>query len=118
MKTPEEIKADAATCLTRPPNSECNRFALYPECKGDCRYVIKELYDLVLHYESRLAQAERERDAAIKDIPRECGYCKHCRYAGGIPFCFKKDCKNISGINTGFEWRGVCPEIPKEDEHA
>ena len=68
MKTPEEIKADAATCLTKPPHAMCDRFDLNKKCKGDCSYVIKELYDLVLHYESRLAQVERERDAAVADL--------------------------------------------------
>lgn len=68
MKTPDEIKADAATCITKPPHAMCDRFDLNKKCKGDCGYVIKELYDLVLHYESRLAQVERERDAAVEDL--------------------------------------------------
>lgn len=103
-KTPEEIKADAATCLTRPQKSECNRFALYKECAGDCRYVIKELYDLVLYYESSLAQAEREKDAAVRDIhtvlhnrgiDADCLMCNMKK-----PEC-KWECENA-------QWRGVC----------
>ena len=104
MKTPEEIKSDVATCLTRPQHSRCDRFALYEECKGDCRYVIKELYDLVLHYESRLAQVERERDALMAYVPHNCYSCKHeeTRYKCGRP--------------CNWEWRGVCAENTKEQQ--
>lgn len=115
MKTPAEIKSDAATCLTRPQNSVCNRFALYSECKGDCRYVIKELYDLVLHYESRLAQVEMERDAAVADIlhvlrtkgtiDAECLICDMEK-----PEC-NWECEKA-------KWRGVCDENTKEGNHA
>lgn len=44
-------------------------------------------------------------EAALKDIPRACGYCKH--YPDN---CDGLDCKNISGINTAWEWRGPCKE--------
>lgn len=111
MKTPEEIKADAATCLTKPPHAMCDRFDLNKKCKGDCSYVIKELYDLVLHYESRLAQVERERDAAVFDIhtvlhnrgiDADCMMCNMKK-----PEC-NWECEKA-------EWRGVCPENAKED---
>lgn len=116
MKTPEEIKADAATCLTKPPHAMCDRFDLNKKCKGDCRYIIKELYDLVLQLESSLAQVELERDAAIVDmrsmaVEDICNLCAridegyipmppHCKYADD------GDC---------FRWRGVCEENTKED---
>lgn len=114
-KTPEEIKADAATCLTRPQKSECNRFALYKECAGDCRYVIKELYDLVLYYESSLAQAEREKDAAVHDLAegRNCADCKH--YYESV---FNEPCSScIEDTETkkNWQWRGVCTENTKEE---
>lgn len=115
MKTPEEIKADAATCITKPPHAMCDRFDLNKKCKGDCGYVIKELYDLVLHYESRLAQVERERDALMESVK---GCCETCAFVGD---CTKHDPDPTS---TGawwyddceeWQWRGVCPENTKEE---
>ena len=112
MKTPEEIKADAATCLTKPPHAMCDRFDLNQKCKGDCSYVIKELYDLVLHYESRLAQAERERDAAVEDIerffvsPEVCMHYKYCQSVTDDPShgCLgPMDCMDC-------KYRGLCEE--------
>lgn len=115
-KTPEEIKADAATCLTRPQKSECHRFALYKECAGDCRYVIKELYDLVLYYESRLAQTEREKDAAVHDMENYAGYGAICKH-------FDNDCPHIvegcplwPSDCESYEWRGIRPENTKEEK--
>lgn len=62
-----------------------------------------------------LRDALEERDAAIKEIPRECGYCKHFNDPPRIEevghdilfiYC-EKECHNISGVNTGWKWRGV-----------
>ena len=65
---------------------------------------------------AELEQVKRERDAAVKDIPRACGYCKHA-VSTGLPIlvCHNTKCDNISngGWNTGWEWRG-----PKEEEKA
>ena len=123
-KTPEEIKADAATCLTKPPHSMCDRFNLNKKCKGDCGYVIKELYDLVLHYESLLAQVERERDAAVNELPHHCWNCAYHRNdpieeidTGGrtihrycdADFCYPDE------ENSSWQWRGPCSENEKED---
>ena len=32
--------------------------------------------------------------------------CKDCKHYNGLT-CNNKDCRNISGVNTGWEWRGV-----------
>ena len=70
-----------------------------------------------------LQRALDERDAAIKDIPRACGYCKHYisppkigthEHGTLVTYC-EKECHHISGINTGWEWRGV---RTKEDANA
>ena len=116
MKTPDEIKKDAATCLTLPPKAACNRLELYKDCGGDCRYVIKELYDLVLQLESRLAQVERERDAAVMDmealaINYESNFV--CDFCGGTPPLICEQCKIDY---CGFKWRGVCAENTKEEK--
>lgn len=63
------------------------------------------------------SQVKRERDAAVACIPRSCGFCKwhELSFNGLTP---DHDCKNpekclnISGINTGWEWRGV----PEKEE--
>ena len=47
-------------------------------------------------------KVKKQRDAAIAWLPKVCGYCKH--YNGLT--CNNKDCRNISGTNTGWEWRG------------
>ena len=53
----------------------------------------------------------RERDAAVACIPHACGYCKHfiITHNGCTPDydCARSGCTNISGVNTGWEWRGV-----------
>ena len=62
-----------------------------------------------------LRDAIIERDAAIKDIPRACGYCKNYNdppkiedgeHGMIVTYC-EKECFNVSGVNTGWEWRGV-----------
>ena len=45
---------------------------------------------------------KKQRDAAIACLPKSCGYCKHYN---GLS-CNNNDCRNISGVNTGWEWRG------------
>ena len=47
-------------------------------------------------------KVKKQRDAAIACLPKACGYCKH--YIGLT--CNNKDCRVISGVNTGWEWRG------------
>ena len=124
MKTPEEIKADAAKCLTLPPKAVCNRLELYKDCGGDCRYVIKELYDLVLQLESSLAQAERERDAAVADLKDSapCFACHHFQrnmgQCKGGRRCIDEYFRSLVGKTeydgSEWHWRGVCPENTKE----
>lgn len=64
--------------------------------------------------EQRLGQAERERDAAVHDLEElttrvsslhlDCDYCKD----KDKPIC--NNCK--------WEWRGVCEEHSKEENHG
>lgn len=76
---------------------------------------LDEILQAISQVKSELAAVKRERDAAVKDIARACGYCKwyEITHNGCTP---DHDCKNengclnISGTNTGWEWRGVCPE--------
>lgn len=66
-KSPEVIKKNARTCISQPATESCYCCPLHGDCHGLVEYVIKDLLDLVLMYESRLAQVERERDELLKE---------------------------------------------------
>lgn len=117
MKTPEEIKKGLEIEIAvhyHLPNPEPR---LTPREFMYMEQLHADALTYITHLEQRLAQAERERDAAVKDIPRACGYCKN--YLGGehIPHC-NAECMNISGINTGWQWRGVVEENSKEENNG
>jgi len=66
----------------------------------------------VVVLESRLAQVERERDAAIHD----CAMfpCRTCLNEGKAAVCYT--CHGINGHGqVNYEWRGVCEEKTKEE---
>lgn len=117
MKTPDEIKKDVETCLNFPPHAACNLCQLFDECGGNAEHIIKELYDLVLRLESRLAQVERERDAMMYYAK---GCCTTCAFRDD---CAKHDLNDSSpygerwyyGDCEDWEWRGVCEENTKDD---
>ena len=113
MKPPELIKKDAETCMNHPYVESCNSCRLYKECHGISDRIIKELYDLVLCYGSRLALVERERDALEERIHGECSVCIN----GKTAMC--NDC-----IHNEWAWHpkhdywkldGVCAENTKEE---
>ena len=122
MKTPDEIKK-GLECRNMGYNEKCNR-----KCNTCAVYIpgysIANIYSDALAYIQQLEterhqlltrceRLERERDAAVKDIPRACGYCKwfEINLGGNMTECHNPNgCRNISGINTGWEWRGVKEE--------
>lgn len=75
--------------------------------------------------ESRLAQVERERDAAVNELPHNCWNCKYHRDTpieeidtGGITihrYCDADYCYPDEE-NSSWLWRGLCPENSKEGE--
>ena len=83
MKKPEEIKKALACVCERPDCENCS----YAEKVNDeefgktLRFHCSEIYADALAYiqqlESRLAQVERERDAAVADltVSAECDFC-------------------------------------------
>lgn len=108
MKTPEEIKKGL----------ECCSNATVESCDG-CPYHTKEdhsavcIVHLTKDAKVLLAQAERERDAAVYDIAKlvkRLGYgpCRYCRKT--------YDTNDAPCSICVFEWRGVCEENTKEDE--
>lgn len=103
MKTSDEIKR----------GMKCH-FAVDGVCE-ECPYddepdCTRLVYMDALAY---IQQLEAERDAAVASIPRACGYCKWygVKHGGFFPDCKNPNgCRNISGINTGWQWRGVQKE--------
>ena len=115
MKTPDEIKKDAETCMNHPHTYSCNSCRLYSECHGIAEHIIKELYDLVVSYETRLAQVERERDALMREV-KDVG-CALCRHVTSPMVYIRNECFDCVA-NCNFEWRGVCAENTKEDKNG
>lgn len=115
MKTPDEIKKEAETCMNHPHTYSCNSCRLYGECHGIAEHIIKELYDLVVHYESHIAQVERERDAAVK-VMRMVRLCENCKHIDKP--CESYPCSSCSmdreRRKPNWEWRGVCAENTKD----
>ena len=125
MKTPEEIKKGL----------KCSSIIFDPACSGDCdsceyhtpNYPLDKLDGDALAYiqqlETRLSQAERERDAAVNELPHNCWNCKYHRDTpieeidtGGrtihrycdADYCYPDE------ENSSWLWRGVCPENTEE----
>ena len=67
--------------------------------------------------ESRLAHVERERDAAVEDL-KGSSWCEDCRHYKA--YAKKEPCKTClkNNMKTLWQWRGVCPENTKEDDHV
>ena len=79
-----------------------------------------ELFEAANQLKSRLAQAERERNAAVcdlKELSHEASLCNYCgRFDEGYtpmpPHCkyaLDDDC---------WQWRGVCSDNTKEDHNG
>ena len=103
METPGEIKEWLSKCAN---TDRCGVCMMAHSCENN-----EAALAYINQLEADLARVTAERDAAVQDIPRACGYCSHFLGEDKLPHCENWDCKNISGINTGWEWRGV-----KEDK--
>lgn len=115
MKTPEEIKK-GLTCVCDTP--DCEKCAYATKVNDDefgeilqfhCSQIYEDAYDLICQLEQRLAQVERERDAAVFDLHGHCDYCK----------TGKNDCAKCvyyhyfhieEPVEDLWQWRGVCEE--------
>ena len=75
MKTPEEIKSGLSACMTDGGCTVCPYHSMgsgakcIPAMSSDAFAYVQEL-------ESHLAQANRERDAAVDAIHDVCSFCK------------------------------------------
>lgn len=144
MKSPEEIKKGLECCQTMVRCSMCTYNDIgcnAVECQkvlfGDSLVLInqlesreKKLKSKIAKLEQRLAQAERERDAAVRDLRDNydpCDVCKkkniceeHCPKNGYdcISCLDTERCifYNCTKDNDLWQWRGVCEESSKEGE--
>ena len=77
--------------------------------------------------EERLAQVERERDAAVRELKlgEDCDNCKHRNECKRDGFGYKKCtecgeclCSKCEGGESQYEWRGVCEENQVTEENS
>ena len=111
VHTAEEIKKGLEVCATLDGDCEsCPYDDRTIHCSDRMR---KDALAYIQQLESRLAQVERERDAAVYDIAKlvkRLGYgpCRYCRKT--------YDTNDATCSICVFEWRGVCPENTKEEK--
>jgi len=117
MKTPEGIKKGLACCGNGFAEvcDGCTYKRQNDSEKAECILSLtQDALAYIQQLESRLAQAERERDAAVNDL-------KRIFLPGSVPcdFC-ENGCRHEDAWDdihyACFEWRGVCPENTKEEE--
>ena len=121
MKTADGIRKGLEVC---PSHNDCTGICPYEGTNMCRRFLMKDALAYIQQLESLLAQAERERDAAVRDMSkavRENGVCIACKH--DKPFdnnCEENDfdcvncispcmCKSCH-IGSNYEWRGPCPE--------
>ena len=111
MKTLDETKKGLGFCGVLDGDCENCPYDDGPQllCVDRLR---KDALAYIQQLESRLAQVERERDAAVSDLETVIGFsaivnldCEFCKYED-IPACEECD----------WQWRGVCPENSKEED--
>lgn len=86
------------------------------EAKLDAKQqFVKSLQNTIVKLTGSIAQARRERDAAVHDINRCCGTCKH--FQNEEDNCTAEECIGSGSYMepSSWEWRGPCPENTKED---
>ena len=128
MKTPEEIKKGLECCAKNSTLAciECPYRIDKREGKPCFDMLLTDVKELHSILNQRLAQTERERDAAVKDMERhkDCCTCKHqynhfeCGRENGCAGCPNAECHCSIGDTTEecWQWRGVCEENSKEAE--
>ena len=75
---------------------------------GNENATLEELLQEVNQVKSRLAQVEREKDAAVADLNKLGAGCEYCAH-------FKEPCMSCC-CGDNWQWRGVCPENTKEQK--
>lgn len=109
---------EAATCIEE-MDSDLSAWGDVASSPGAVEDMARENYRLT----ERLAQVERERDAAVGDltVSAECDFCEHKDL---FPACGEKSCYSCDKEcpcalcckgGAGFKWRGVCAKNTKEE---
>lgn len=85
------------------------------QLEGGIDKAFQTLQSVATLIKDRLAQVERERDAAVFDLYGDCDVCKN-----GGKTCMKCVHCLMSQEATmdGWEWRGVCAENTEEDANV
>lgn len=109
-KTPDEIKKGLS--LHRSTLS-CDNICPYDGWNaetGSCiQRLMKDTVEYIEHLESRLAQVERERDAAVRAITDAQHYIKNL---GAVQYGLQQ----LEKWDYYIKQRGVCPENTKEEK--
>lgn len=124
MKSPDDIKKGLECCAKNSTLAclDCPYRREKREKKPCFDMLLADAAELNAKLEQRLAQAERERDAAVHDLKLadelDCEYCKH--QFGGCTYDGCKQCSSPCPCgscrdNSNYVWRGVCPENSKEE---
>lgn len=117
MRTPDEIKKGLECCHVG--ECDCDK-CTYQKISSCMHWLKQDALAYIQQLETRLAQTERERDAAVRVVHGLCLHCKNedskddtCRECMYYPYRF------VYGTGDAYvdnwEWRGVCPENTKEE---
>ena len=127
MKTPDfvaDIKVGSKTIEDIKKWLACWSVTYTDACSGECEtceYDVGEKESVgmggktlayIQQLESRLAQVERERDAAVADCSRF--PCATCSDKANGDLCHNCNVRKDT-TRTNHEWRGVCKENTKEE---
>lgn len=113
-KTPDEIKKGLECCATVKVGGVCPfDCPLQPLCEsGDDGAVQREILSIIQRLQAdnaekdaRIKQLEAERDAAVKDMNRNCFICKNF----GRSECLNTVCAECASW-CNWQWRGVQKE--------
>lgn len=120
MKTPEEIKKGLECCMDYQSCAEYGESKCpYNDVTKCMEVLFADALAYIQQFESRLAQAERERDAALKDIANTCWSCRNAKPSQLSKFLYScPHLKGKAGVRTqceNWQWRGVCPEKTREN---
>ena len=133
MKTLDEIKKGLEQCVkAESGETGCSGCPYIMSCikEEDPDSIMAVALSYIQQLESRLAQVERERDAALHDLKLsdgdECAFCKHTNLRDEL--CAKNGydcvtcadqercvCLGCTRNEDKWEWRGVCSENAKEE---
>ena len=115
MKTPDELSKGLGDLQRKLESIEQLESTVSQVSKALCgkeNATLEEILQEVNQVKSRLAQAERERDAAVEDA-RNGTMCDTCKHNNSKDY-LNKPCYECNEAFNCWEWLGVCPGNTKE----